>query len=167
MKKGRNSQTPDCEYNADSKKKHLRGISVRYWGQTLAIWQLGRAMCEGMPGTCWRQSCSSKVFKDLLAALSHRVGFICSFSYRAQFLNEDGCFTLRTYKWLALTCQAWSLYFTRPIMNAIFLSKICIPPFLKSNDSNFFPSAHFLSVSFNSTWETDRRRDEKWKRAVD
>lgn len=92
---------------------------------------------------------------------------ICSFSYWAHFLNEEGCSALRTYKWLALTCQAWSLYFTRPIMDAIFLSKICIPPFLKSNDSNFFPSAHFLSVSFNGTCETDRRRDEKWKRAVD
>lgn len=46
-------------------------------------------------------------------------------------------------------------------MNAIFLSKICIPPFLKSNDGNFFPCAHSPSVSFNGTCETDRHRDEK------
>ena len=124
----------------------------KVWGTTPPV-ELGpaRTLCSLFPtAAAWpRQS-------------SH-----LSFLLLSTFLNEEGCSALRTYKWLALTCQAWSLYFTRPIMNAIFLSKICIPPFLKSNDSNFFPSAHFLSVSFNGTCETDRRRDEKWKRAVD
>ena len=126
--------------------------SPKVWGTTPPV-ELGpaRTLCSLFPAAAaWpRQS-------------SH-----LSFLLLSTFLNEEGCSALRTYKWLALTCQAWSLYFTRPIMNAIFLSKICIPPFLKSNDSNFFPSAHFLSVSFNGTCETDRRRDEKWKRAVD
>ena len=154
--------------------------SPKVWGP-LPLVELGlaRALCSPFHGS----SGSPKVWGPLrlmelgparaLCGPSHaaaawpRQSSHLSFLLLSTFLNEEGCSALRTYKWLALTCQAWSLYFTRPIMNAIFLSKICIPPFLKSNDSNFFPSAHFLSVSFNGTCETDRRRDEKWKRAVD
>lgn len=164
MEKGRNSETLDRK--ADSKKALKRSC---LWDPEVKIWPSGIGNRHVWRRRAPAESSSAIAKPSRVCSLlrSHRMVFICSFSYRAQFLNEDGCFTLRTYKWLALTCQAWSLYFTRPIMNAIFLSKICIPPFLKSNDSNFFPSAHFLSVSFNSTCESDRRRDEKWKRAVD
>lgn len=71
-----------------------------------------------------------------------------------------------------LIIKVFPFYYVSPFFHPLSLWDICIPLFLrkKSNDSNFFSflsATSRVSASFSGTCESDRRRDEKWKRAVD